>query len=60
MITALVALAVLAVGRAHESHVQSPLQGPHDGLWYNALPGDGGTQVPARGFILYSLLAEHF
>lgn len=24
---------------------QTPIAGPHKGLWYNSLPGDGGTQV---------------
>ena len=24
---------------------QSPILGPHQSLWYNTLPGDGGTQV---------------
>ena len=38
--TALVAL----VATAHE-HSQKLFSGPHDGLWFNALPGDGGTQV---------------
>jgi agmatinase len=30
---------------AHSHHDQSPLLGPHKKLWYNVLPGDGGTQV---------------
>jgi agmatinase len=32
---------------AHGDHSidQEPLVGPHEGLWYNTLPGDGGTQV---------------
>lgn len=30
--------------RAHVDH-QKPIAGPHKSLWYNALPGDGGTQV---------------
>lgn len=30
---------------AHDSHDQAPIAGPHKGLWYNTLPGDGGTQV---------------
>lgn len=29
---------------AHADH-QKPIAGPHKSLWYNALPGDGGTQV---------------
>jgi hypothetical protein len=31
---------------AHGDHEhQIPIQGPHKSLWYNTLPGDGGTQV---------------
>lgn len=30
---------------AHEEHEQEIISGPHQGLWFNALPGDGGTQV---------------
>jgi len=44
-------LLVLAAGiassvRAHEGHEhQEPIEGPHQSLWFNRLPGDGGTQV---------------
>lgn len=38
------ALLVAAVASAHEN-AQKAFSGPHDGLWYNTLPGDGGTQV---------------
>lgn len=39
--------AVLAAGAfAHGDHEsQIPIAGPHKALWYNTLPGDGGTQV---------------
>lgn len=37
------ALAGLAI--AHGNHQQVPMSGPHKQLWYNTLPGDGGTQV---------------
>ena len=30
---------------AHADQDQKPIAGPHKSLWYNALPGDGGTQV---------------
>jgi hypothetical protein len=30
---------------AHGNHDQTPVSGPHKSLWYNTLPGDGGTQV---------------
>lgn len=43
------ALAVAALGAAvvsaHGDHHQTPIAGPHQGLWYNTLPGDGGKQV---------------
>ena len=40
-------VALAAAVRAHgdHGHDQEPISGPHQGLWYNALPGDGGTQV---------------
>ncbi len=37
--------AFAAVVLAHADHDQTPIAGPHKSLWYNALPGDGGTQV---------------
>lgn len=30
---------------AHGDPSQKPIAGPHKSLWYNTLPGDGGTQV---------------
>jgi agmatinase len=36
---------LLAVATAHSDHSQVPIEGPHKSLWYNTLPGDGGTQV---------------
>lgn len=40
-------LSFVAAAAAHgdHDHDQEPLAGPHEGLWYNTLPGDGGTQV---------------
>lgn len=38
-------LALAAVAAAHGNHRQEPLAGPHKGLWYNTIPGDGETQV---------------
>lgn len=39
-------LALSGFTAAHGNHAQSPIAaGPHQGLWYNTLPGDGGTQV---------------
>jgi len=43
-----IAAAAALVGStyAHGHHDnQTPIEGPHQGLWYNQLPGDGGTQV---------------
>jgi hypothetical protein len=42
-LTTIAALAACAC--AHDGRDQKPLLGPHKGLWYNTLPGDGGTQV---------------
>ncbi len=41
---AVVALSVTALGHGDHEH-QTPISGPHKSLWYNTLPGDGGTQV---------------
>lgn len=46
MILKLVYLAAFAATTAaHGDHTQEPIAGPHKRLWYNTLPGDGGTQV---------------
>ena len=39
------ALAAAAHAPAVHAHDQEPLAGPHKSLWYNTLPGDGGTQA---------------
>jgi agmatinase len=31
------------------AHGQKPITGPHQSLWYNTIPGDGGTQVSTGG-----------
>jgi agmatinase len=36
---------------AHAGHEQIAL-GPHQSLWYNTLPGDGGTQVSVQSIIM--------
>jgi agmatinase len=45
----LIAVALLALAAPVFSHgdhdKQTPISGPHKALWYNTLPGDGGTQV---------------
>lgn len=38
-------LAASAVAHGDHAHDQIPIQGPHKALWYNTLPGDGGTQA---------------
>lgn len=45
MFASLVVIGCAAVAAAHEGHNQKSLSGPHESLWYNTLPGDGGTQV---------------
>lgn len=42
---ALFALGWAATASAHGDHSQKPLSGPLESLWYNTIPGDGGTQV---------------
>ena len=41
-------LAGASCALAHGDHDQTPVSGPHKSLWYNTLPGDGGTQVRKR------------
>lgn len=40
-------LSLAPIVQAHGEHdpSQKPISGPHKRLWYNTLPGDGGTQV---------------
>ncbi|KAI5859747.1 Arginase/deacetylase [Durotheca rogersii] len=46
MLAALLVAGYLAHATAHEIHDdQKALSGPHQSLWYNVLPGDGGTQA---------------
>ncbi|KAE9378177.1 Arginase/deacetylase [Stipitochalara longipes BDJ] len=47
MLTSILTVAFLATTAiAHGDHEhQVPIQGPHKALWYNTLPGDGGTQA---------------
>jgi hypothetical protein len=42
-------LGLAAFVQGHGNHnPQEPIVGPHKSLWYNTLPGDGGTQVSER------------
>jgi hypothetical protein len=43
-LTVVAGLAAGAAAHAGHNHEQEPI-GPHKSLWYNTLPGDGGTQV---------------
>lgn len=45
--SALLALGLAAIATAHAGHgqTQKVMEGPHKSLWYNRLPGDGGTQA---------------
>ena len=52
-ITAAGILALSTLSAAHGNHAQSPMAGPHQGLWYNTLPGDGGTQVCIKNIKLH-------
>ncbi|KAK2775067.1 hypothetical protein FQN52_004082 [Onygenales sp. PD_12] len=45
MLSAISLVALAAAASAHFNHDQTPIAGPHQGLWYNTLPGDGGTQA---------------
>jgi len=46
MLTSFLTVAAFAtVLLAHGDHEQTPIAGPHKSLWYNTIPGDGGTQV---------------
>ncbi|MCJ1366271.1 hypothetical protein MMC16_005399 [Acarospora aff. strigata] len=46
MLIPLFALSSFAVRvLAHADHDQTPIAGPHKSLWYNTIPGDGGTQA---------------
>lgn len=51
MLTNILTVAALcASALAHGDHEnQVPIAGPHKSLWYNTLPGDGGTQVCLMG-----------
>ena len=39
-----IVLAATVLSHDHD-HDQEIIEGPHQKLWYNVLPGDGGTQV---------------
>ncbi|XXH05288.1 hypothetical protein Hte_011713 [Hypoxylon texense] len=43
--TAVLALSWASTVIAHAGHDQKPISGPHQSLWYQTLPGDGGKQA---------------
>ena len=50
-----------AATQAHSDHDQEPIAGPHKSLWYNTLPGDGGTQADSvfSGISTFGRLTYH-
>ncbi|USP81198.1 Putative agmatinase 1 [Curvularia clavata] len=56
-------LSFVAAVAAHgdHDHDQEPLAGPHESLWYNTLPGDGGTQADSvfSGISTFGRLKYH-
>ncbi|KAI0164348.1 agmatinase 1 [Hypoxylon sp. FL1284] len=45
MFASLLTAGFAAFAAAHGTHEQKTLSGPHQSLWYNVLPGDGGKQA---------------
>jgi agmatinase len=43
--SAVFGFAAAVAAHGDHGHDQEPLTGPLEKLWYNTLPGDGGTQV---------------
>lgn len=63
MLSKILAVAALAATvSGHGDHAdQTPIEGPHKALWYNTLPGDGGTQVgPGAAYRVLCLLTVNF
>lgn len=58
--SALLTFAVAVSAHGDHGYDQEPLAGPHGGLWYNTLPGDGGTQVLGPCLLLIIVLATDF
>ncbi|KAI9832277.1 MAG: hypothetical protein M1819_004455 [Sarea resinae] len=50
-----------AIAHADHDHDQEPIAGPHKSLWYNTLPGDGGTQADSvfSGISTFGRLPYH-
>ncbi|KAF2806200.1 Arginase/deacetylase [Mytilinidion resinicola] len=58
---ALTALAAVVAAHGDHEHDQTPIEGPLNGLWYNSLPGDGGTQADSvfSGISTFGRLQYH-
>ncbi|TLD23222.1 hypothetical protein PspLS_07056 [Pyricularia sp. CBS 133598] len=52
----LLALGWAALASAHDTQKQVPLAGPLESVWYNTLPGDGGTQALPLTLVLRTVL----
>lgn len=59
--SALLSFAAAVAAHGNHDHDQEPLEGPHEGLWYNTLPGDGGTQADSifSGISTFGRLKYH-
>lgn len=59
-VAAIVALATTVLAHG-DHHAQEPIEGPLEGVWYNALPGDGGTQADSvfSGISTFGRIAYH-
>jgi agmatinase len=55
------AAALAVTASAHGNHQESFKEGPHKALWYNSLPGDGGTQADSvfSGISTFGRVAYH-
>ncbi|EOA91145.1 hypothetical protein ACJQWK_11241 [Exserohilum turcicum] len=58
---ALLSFAAAVAAHGDHDHDQEPLAGPHEGLWYNTLPGDGGKQADSvfSGISTFGRLKYH-
>ncbi|KAF1851731.1 Arginase/deacetylase [Cucurbitaria berberidis CBS 394.84] len=57
----LLGFAAAVAAHGDHDHDQEPLAGPHEGLWYNTLPGDGGKQADSifSGISTFGRLKYH-
>ncbi|KAF1359927.1 Arginase/deacetylase [Lizonia empirigonia] len=59
--SAILGFAAAVAAHGDHDHDQEPLSGPLEGLWYNTLPGDGGTQADSifSGILTFGRLPYH-